>query len=148
MPGYGNFRTGVVDGTDPSPGKIPATANNSSKKSFIERFDLSKANVLKNIAQNNLAANIPAGHMPVSILVSSTVSLGTSTLAFGPSGAPASWGAAKAYGTTPDAVVEYLLTSKRGEIQAAGTDLLMTIGGANLPGAGIIVVEVVTNSTN
>lgn len=148
MPGYGNYRTGVSDGTLPAPAKAPGSVNNSSKKSFIEIFDLSKANVLKNIAQNNLCCNVPAGHVPVSILVSSSVSLTTTTLSFGPAASPASWGAAKAYGTTPDVVAEYLLTTKRGQIQSAGTDLLMTIGAANLPGAGFIVVEVVTNSTN
>lgn len=147
MPGYGNFRTGVVDGTDPSPGKIPGAFNNGSKKTFVERFDLSKANVLKNIAQNNLVANIPAGHAPLSIKVSSSVSLTTSTLAFGTVASPASWGPAKAYGVTPDVVTEYLLTTKRAELQANGTDILMTIGAANFPGAGTIIVEIETVTT-
>jgi hypothetical protein len=147
MPGYGNYRTGVVDGTDPSPGKIPGAFNNGSKKTFVERFDLSKANVLKNIGQNNLVANIPAGHAILSIKVSSTVSLTTSTLAFGTAASAALYGTAKVYGTTADVVLEYLLTSKRGELLTAGTDVLMTAAAANLPGAGIIVVEIETVTT-
>lgn len=147
MPGYGNYRTGVVDGTDPSPGKIPGAFNNGSKKTFIEKFDLSKANVLKNIGQNNLCCNLPAGHAPMSIKVSSSVSLTTSTLSFGSASSPALLGAAKVYGVTPDVVTEYLPTTKRSELQATGTDVLMTIGAANLPGAGIIIVEVETVTT-
>lgn len=149
MPGYGNYRTGVVDGTDPSPKKIPGAFNGGNVASFIERFDLAQANVLKNIGQNNLVAAIPADHAITSIKVSSSVSLTTSQLKFGTAADDDLFGTAKAYGTTADAVVEYLLTSQRGVLLtgAPDTEVLMGIATANLPGAGIIVVEIETVTT-
>jgi hypothetical protein len=149
MPGYGSFRTGVNDGTDPSPKKIPGAVNGGNVCKFVERFDLSLANVLKNIGQNNLVAEIPEGHAITSIKVSSTVSLTTSTLSFGTAASAALFAAAKVYGTTPEAVIEYLATSQRGVLltTAPETPILMTIAAANLPGAGIIVVEIETATT-
>lgn len=149
MPGYGSYRTGVVDGTDPSPKKIPGAFNGGDKKTFVERFDLSLAAVLKNIGQNNLVASIPKDHAILSIKVSSTVSLTTSQLKFGTAADDDLYGTAKAYGTTADAVVEYLLTSQRGVLLTGDpdTDVLMGITTANLPGAGIIVVEIETVTT-
>jgi|LakMenE18May11ns_1017448.scaffolds.fasta_scaffold9959624_51 hypothetical protein len=146
MPGYGSYRTGVNDGTDPSPKKVPGAVNGGNKCSFVERFDLSQANVLKNIGQNNLVAEIPEGHAPLSIKVSSSVSLTTAQLSFGTPAAPAFFGALKAYGTTAEAIVEYLPVARRGVLLTTEpiTELLMTIAAANLPTTGTIVVEVET----
>lgn len=149
MPGYGNYRTGVNDGTDPSPGKIPGAFNGGNVCKFVERFDLSQANVLKAIAADNLVAEIPHDHALLSIKVSSTVSLATSTLSFGTAASPTLYGAAKAYGTTPDAVVEYLPTLRRGVLLTTEpeTRILMTNGALLLPSTGIIVVEIETVTT-
>lgn len=147
MPGYGSYRTGVIDGTDPSPKKIPGHVNGGNACKFIEKFDLSQSNVLKNAGQNNVVCDIPENHAPLSIKVSSSVDLTTSQLKFGTVADDDLFGTAKAYGTTPNAVVEYLLTSQRGNILSEGARLLMGITTANLPGAGIIVVEVETVTT-
>lgn len=147
MPGYGNYRTGVVDGTDPSPGKIPGAFNNGSKKVFVEKFDLSKANVLKTAGAGNYVAKIPEGHAIMSIKVSSSVSLTTSTLSFGSATVETAVTPAKAYGTTAEAVIEYVTTAQRAALRSTGIDLYMFGQVATLPGVGIIVVEIETVTT-
>jgi hypothetical protein len=149
MPGYGSYRTGVNDGTDPSLKKIPGAVNGGNTCKFVERFDLSLANVLKNIGQNNLVAEIPDGHAIMSIKVSSSVSLTTSQLSFGTAASSAFFGALKAYGTTAEVIVEYLPVARRGVLLTTEpeTAVLMTIGAANLPATGTIVVEIETVTT-
>lgn len=147
MPGYGSYRTGVIDGTDPSPKKIPGHVNGGNVCKFVERFDLSLSNVLKNAGQNDVVCSIPENHAVLSIKVSSSVSLTTSQLKFGTAADDDFFGTAKAYGTTAEAVVEYLLTAQRGAILSEATQLLMGITTANLPSSGIIVVEVETVTT-
>lgn len=144
--GYGTYRTGVLDGTKPTPDKIAGAVNGSMRRSFTEIYDLSKANVDKVSGTTNVVADIPAGHAIQAIHVRSTVSLTTSTLAFGVAGTPAKYGAAAAYGVTPEASKDYLNTSKKGTMLAAGERLIMTSGAADLPAVGIVVVEVVTSA--
>jgi hypothetical protein len=140
--GYGTNRTGAIDKTLPTPKRIPPAMNNGAMRMFSERFDLSLANVKKVVADNNVICDLPAGFVPSSIRVSSTVSLTTSTLAFGITGTTGKYGTAAAYGTTPEVVKEYLLTSRRGVALTADERLIMTVAVADLPGTGTIVVEV------
>jgi hypothetical protein len=143
--GYGNFRSGSsADGTIVGAKKIPGAINGAKKRVFVEKFDLSKATVAKVVADKLLVANIPAGHAILSINVRSTVSLTTSTLAFGDGTTANKFGTAAVYGTTPEVDKEYLKTSEKGEPLAADTNLWATIAVADLPGAGIVVVEVET----
>jgi hypothetical protein len=144
--GYGNIRTGVIDGTLPTPLKIPGALNDGPTRAFVEIFDLSKTNVDKVAGTNNICFDIPDGHAPMAIIVRSTVSLTTSQLAFGITGTVAKFGTAKAYGTTPELAVEYLLTSMKG-VQVVGNQrVIMTCTVADLPGAGIICVEMRTSA--
>lgn len=144
--GYGNIRTGVIDGTLPTPLKIAGALNGGQRRSFTEIFDLSKSNVDKVAGTNNVVCDIPVGHALQTILVRSTVSLTTSQLSFGIAGSAALYGAAKAYGTTAEAAIEYLLTAKKGVPLSAAQRLIMTTTVADLPGAGIICVEVTTSA--
>lgn len=142
--GYGNYRTGASDGTLPTPKKIPGVVEGSPNRSFTEVFDLSKSNVDKTSGTKNLVARIPEGHILLAIKVRSTVSLGTSTLAFGDGTTADRFGSAAAYGTTPEAQVDYLKTAQKGEILSAPVNIWMTSGTANLPSSGRVVVEIVT----
>lgn len=144
--GYGNYRTGASDGTQPSPSKIPGQVEGGPRRSFTEIFDLSKTNVSKTAGQSNLVARVPAGHAMQSILVRSTVSLTTSTLAFGTASDPDAFGVAAAYGTTAEVEKEYLLTAKKGVILDEHTDIFMTSGTANLPATGIVVADIITSA--
>jgi hypothetical protein len=127
-------------------GLMPAPQNGGRKETFIERFDLADAAVQRLINDDNLVCDLPEGVAILSIKVSSTVSLTTSQLRFGTKSSPALYGAAKAYGTTAEAVIEYLNTAQRGVPLAARVRLFMGILSANLPSSGIIVVEVETSA--
>lgn len=142
--GYGNYRTGSIDGSLPTPTKQPGAINDGTRRVFLEIFDLSKANVDKVAGTSNVVADVPAGHAILAIWVRSTVSLTTSQLAFGIAGTAAKFGAAAAYGTTPEASKDYLLASQKGVILPAAQRIIMTDTVADLPGTGTIVVEVIT----
>lgn len=127
-------------------GLMPAPLNGGRKETFIERFDLADAAVQRLINDDNLVCELPEGVAITSIKVSSTVSLTTSQLRFGTKASAALYGAAKAYGTTAEAVVEYLNTAQRGVPLPARVRLFMGILSANLPISGTIVVEVETSA--
>lgn len=142
--GYGNFRTGASDGTLPVPARIPGPVNGGKQDQYVEKFDLSKANVQKVATNRNLVAKIPAGHRLLSIKVRSSVSLTTSQLSFGDGTTADKFGAAAAYGTTAGATIEYLKVAELGEPLAAETAIWMSITTADLPGAGIVAVIIET----
>jgi hypothetical protein len=144
--GYGNIRTGVIDGTLPTPLKLAGAHNNAPVRSFTEIFDLSKTNVDKVAGTSNVIADIPDGHAIQSIIVRSTVSLTTTQLSFGSATSLAAIGAAKAYGTTPELSVEYLNTSYKGRQLTAVSRIFMTATVADLPSTGTIVVEIRTSA--
>lgn len=127
-------------------GLMPAPQNGGRKEVFIERFDLADAATLKTTSDDNLVCDLPEGVAILSIKVSSTVSLTTSQLRFGTKASPALYGAAKAYGTTAEAVVEYLNTSVRGVPLTAAARVFMGITTTNLPSSGTIVVEIETSA--
>lgn len=143
---YDLYRTGAVDGTEPTPTKIPGAVNGGERRSFTARFDL--ADSASNFAsgQKCFCSTIPQGHALQAIRVRSTVSLTTSTLKFGTAASDALYGSAAAYGTTPDVEKEYLLTAQKGLILGADANILMTIGTANLPASGTVVVEIITSA--
>lgn len=144
--GFGNFRTGASDGTLPVPVRIPGAVNGGRVASFLEKFDLSKSNVQKVATNRNLVVEVPVGHRLLSIKVRSSVSLTTSQLKFGDGTDDDAFGVAAAYGTTAEAEKEYLLVAKKGEPLAADTKIWMTHTTADLPAAGIVVVEVITSA--
>ncbi|MCP3730436.1 hypothetical protein M9978_08340 [Sphingomonas sp. MG17] len=144
--GYGNNRTGASDGTLPVPVKIPGAVNGGRVASFYEKFDLSKANVQKVATNRNLVGEVPVGHRLLSIKVRSSVSLTTSQLKFGDGSDDDKFGVAAAYGTTAEVEKEYLLVAQQGEPLTADTKIWMTHTTADLPGAGLVTVEVRTSA--
>lgn len=139
--GNGNLR--ALTGAAVS-GMLSAAQNGGRVKNYIEIFDLSLASVAKAINDDNLCFDIPGGEVPLSLNVQSSVSLTTSQLRFGTKAVPDSLGAAAAYGTTANALIEYLRATVRGRPLTARTRVFMSILSANLPSSGIIVVEMET----
>lgn len=142
--GYGSFRSGIVDGTAPTPGKLPAAINGGNVCLFAEVFDLSLAAVEKVVGTKNFVARKPKGHALISIEVISTVSLTTSQLSFGIIGATTKYGAAKAYGTTAKARVLWDEPSLLDTIPEVDEDIWMYGLTTDLPGAGKIAVQMLT----
>ena len=94
----------------------------------------------------DLIARLPPGSRIKQIDVISSVSLTTSTLAFGIAGTAAKFGAAKAYGVVPDTIVSWATASAQaGVMSNLPVDVLMTIGVAALPtgATNIMVVDII-----
>lgn len=141
--GIGTIRNASGAG---SAGQIPAAQNGGRKETFVEIFDLASADFEGANGDDNLVARIPAGSAITGINVRSSVSLTTSQLSFGTKADADVFGTAKAYGTTANAKVDYLLAAQAGVPLAADTLVYMSVGTANLPGAGTVVVEIETSS--
>ncbi len=141
--GFGTLRTAAALG---AAGLMAASQDGGRVKTYIEIFDLADADIAKTAGDFNLCFDIPEGEAPLSLTVASSVSLTTSQLKFGSEADDDLLGAAKAYGTTANAVVEYLLASKMGVPLEERTRLLMGITSANLPSTGIVVVKLETSA--
>lgn len=141
--GFGTLRNAAGLGAS---GLMHAAQNGGVKKTYIEIFDLADADIAKNSGDFDLCFEIPEGEAPLSLKVQSSVSLTTSQLKFGTLADDDLLGTAKAYGTTANAVVEYLLAAVKGVPLAARTKVYMGITTANLPGTGIVVVELETSA--
>lgn len=141
--GFGTLRTAAAVGAS---GLIHASQNGGVKKSYIEIFDLADADIDKNSGDFNLCFDIPEGEAPLSLTVMSSVSLTTSQLKFGTIADDDLLGTAKAYGTTANVAVEYLLATMKGKPLDARTRVYMGITTANLPATGTVVVELETSA--
>jgi hypothetical protein len=141
--GFGTLRTAAALG---ALGLMHASQNGGCKKAYVEIFDLADADMAKANGDFNLCFEIPEGEAPLSLKVQSTVSLGTSQLKFGTIDNDDLMATSKAYGTTAEAVVEYLLASVKGVPLTERTRVYMGITAANLPSTGKIVVELETSA--
>lgn len=146
MAGYGTYREPVIGSGAANAGLLPGAINGGRRVSFTEIFNLADSAVLKTAGTANVVARIPAGHVLQSITVRSTVSLGSSTLAFGTADNDDAFGTAAAYGTTAEVTKEYLLTAQKGVALEEETEVLMTAASANLPSSGTVVVEIVASA--
>jgi len=86
-----------------------------------------------------LLARIPNGYLPLAIMLVSSVTLGTSTIAIGNATTPAKYKAAATF-TTPDVPTLFMLTSAADDAPlTVDEEVLMTVAVAALPGAGTFV---------
>lgn len=141
--GHGTLRTAAAIG---ALGLMAAAQNGGRKKTYIEIFDLADADFDGVSGDFNLCFDIPEGEAPLSLKVQSSVSLTTAQLKFGTLADDDLLGTAKAYGTTANAVVEYLLATMKGKPLAAKTRIYMGITTANMPASGTVVVELETSA--
>lgn len=141
--GFGTLRTAAAVG---ALGLMAAAQNGGRKKTYIEIFDLADADFEGANGDFNLCFDIPEGEAPLSLKAQSSVSLTTSQLKFGTTADDDLLGPAKAYGTTANAVVEYLPATMKGKPLAARTRVYMGITTANMPASGILVVELETSA--
>lgn len=146
--GYAAEVRTVIDGTDPL-AKVNGAVGGGAQRVFRGTLDLSLSTVKKVVNDINYIARIPVGHVVTAIEVVSSVSLTTSQLAFGVAGSTAKYGAAKAYGTTVDALVTWAkATAIDDDPSVAPQDIFATVTVADLPASGIVTVLVYTISVN
>lgn len=129
--------------------QVEGTVHNAKARQFRAVLDLANADVKGASGDTNLITRLPVGVVVDHIRVVSSVSLTTSTLAFGTAASASKYGAAAAYGTTPNAAQDYFAaTVMDDEPLTATEDVVMTIGTANLPSSGIVIVDVFVTARN
>jgi hypothetical protein len=94
-------------------------------------------NLTAQTTSDTLAMRLPAGLRPIALRLDPSVTLGSSTLSFGPSGTLAKYRAAATL-TAPSLSALPLAASAK---LATPEDIIGTIAAATLPGSGTLVVE-------
>jgi len=139
--GYSAQLVGVLDGSAVPAIKADGRVYNARPRIFRAVFDLASANVAKNNGDSNVICVLPEGYAFRSLSFTSSVSLGTSTISVGIAGATAKYKAAAVF-TAVDTPTGYALASAKAQAPlAAKEEVIFTIGAANLPGAGTLVIE-------
>jgi hypothetical protein len=141
--GYSAEATGVLDGTTNPAGKFDGRVVNAKLRASRATLDLSLAAVAKNSGDTNVLFRLPRGARPQKFAVNSSVSLGTATISIG-NGSDAVKYKAAAVHTTTDSPISYMKAGAQDDAPLTDyEDVLLTIGTAALPGAGILVIECV-----
>lgn len=139
--GYGNLNAGVYDGTVLPAKKADGIRVGAKVRTYREIFDLASATVARNVGDTNLICRRPkaSAFRAGSIIVTAT--LGSSTLAIGSAAVPAKYAAAATY-TVVDTPTGFGKGAARAEDPLADyEDVFFTVGAANLPNAGLIIVD-------
>lgn len=139
--GYSRELVGVRDGSRVPPDKADGRVYHARSRTIRATFDLALASVAKANGDNNVLGVIPKGHRFAGARVTSSVTLGASTVAIGTAASPELYKAAGTF-TTPDTPTTFAKASAlAADPLSTDTEIVMTIGAANLPGAGTVVVE-------
>lgn len=142
---YGTNTTSIISSVPSDGTKLDAQIGDKVRCA-TETITLSAAINSDGTSAQIYFARIPSGSRFLKVEVSSTVSLGTSTLAV--TDGTTTWAPAKAYGTTADAVVAYADADYVGDEFTAETDLYFTVGTAALPSSGEVKAAVYYTTPN
>lgn len=143
--GYAMELIGVLDGTLSPPAKADGRKQGGTLRCYQYTLDLAAATTAKNIGDTNLLARLPRGERFLSGMLNPSVGLGAAaTIAIGIAGTPAKYRAAAIQNTAEARESFGLSTALDDEPLLASEDVIMTIGVAALPGAGIITGHILT----
>src|SRR5262245_27706517 len=119
-------------------GNLPDIADCSGR---LKRFG-SKPITLASQTNGDFIAlmDLPPGFMPAFWMITSDTSLGSSTLAIGIAGTTAKYRAAATF-TATDTPTPFGKAAAMGVKLAAKESIIATIGGANLPASGTMIIE-------
>lgn len=140
--GYAAEQVGVLDGTKNPASLADGRVVDGRILMYQATFDMSKATVAKNSGDTNVCFVIPGDCKPVlGWLIASATMGATATIAVGnDAGAPAKYRAAAVF-TAPDVPTPFMLSSASDDDPLANPEtVIITIGAAALPGAGILQV--------
>jgi hypothetical protein len=143
--GYSAETLGVLDGTLNPAAKTDGRLEGARMRSYRAVLDLSQATVAKNNGDTNVLCRLPRGQRVIKGIITSSVSLATATVAIGNAGTPGKYRAAAVFTATDTPTAFGVATSLDDAPLTAFEDVIMTIGTAALPGAGIVVIELLTS---
>jgi hypothetical protein len=143
--GFAAEVVGVLDATLNPAGKLDARVSGGRVRRRRAVLDLSLATVAKNSGDTNLLCRIPRGEAFAFGIVNADATMGaTATIAIGNATTAGKYRAAAIF----TAAAPTLFGPAGVEDDAPLTDyedVIMTIAAANLPGAGILVIDIFTS---
>lgn len=132
-----SFKTAIAAAIDN--GRLPDVREIAGRlKEFRTRIDLA-AQAVVGVGEFIELFDLPAGFVPHYGLLASSVTLATSTAAIGIAGTPGKYRAAAVF-TTPDAPVLFGVVANLQRVTLQRERILLTVGTAALPAAGILNV--------
>jgi hypothetical protein len=139
--GYALEQVGVLDGTKNPPALADGRVVGGRMLLFQATFDLSKTTVAKNNGDNNVCFVCPGDCHPVAFMFLASATMGAAaTIAVGNATTPAKYKGAATF-TTPDTPTWFMLSSAADDPPLSDPEtVIMTIGAAALPGAGILQI--------
>lgn len=139
--GYSKELVGVRDGSAVPALKADGRKVHSRRRETLATFDLSQATVAKNSGDTNVIGVLPKGHRFAGVRITSSVSLGSSTIAIGYAGAPAAFRAAAAFTAVETPTSVALTSAITADPFDSDTEIFFTVGAAALPSSGLLVME-------
>lgn len=139
--GYSKELVGVRDGSVVPGLKSDGRVVHSRHRVVRATFDLSQSSVARASGDTNVIGVIPKGHRFAGVRITSSVTLGSSTIAIGTAAAAAAYKAAGTF-TAADTPTSFgLAAALAADPSDNDTEVLLTVGAATLPSSGILVVD-------
>jgi hypothetical protein len=143
--GFAAELVGVLDGTLNPASKSDARVTGGRVRCHRATLDLALAAVAKNNGDTNVIARIPRGQAVMFGILNPSVGLGgAATVAIGNATTAGKYRAAAIQNTAEAKEIFGLSTAMDDPPLTDYEDVLMTIGAANLPGAGVIEILLFT----
>lgn len=139
--GYSKEMVGVRDGSVVPALKADGRKVHSRRRETIATFDLSQSTVAKASGDTNVIGVIPKGHRFAGIRITSSVSLGSSTIAIGYAGAPGAYRAAATFTAVETPTTVALTAAITADPVENDVEVFFTVGAATLPSSGLLVIE-------
>ncbi|GAA0749548.1 hypothetical protein [Sphingomonas trueperi] len=139
--GYSKELVGVRDGSVVPALKADGRKVLSRRRETLATFDLSQSTVAKASGDTNVIGVLPKGHRFAGVRITSSVSLGTATIAIGYAGAPAAYRAAAVFTAVETPTTAAPTAALTADPVDSDTEIFFTVGTAALPSSGILVME-------
>ena len=134
---------GVLDGSVLPSSKADGRKNNAPVRAFVATFDLSLASVKKAFAtpDTNVCFRVPKGYQFLYGIINASVTMGANaTIAIGTAASAAKYRAAAIF-TAAAPTLFGTSTAADDDPLSADEDVIFTIGVADLPGSGILLIQ-------
>ena len=142
--GFAAELVGVLDGTLTTPGKSDGRVQGGNMRAFCATLDMALAAVAKASGDTNVLARIPAGYKPLYLVLTASATMGAAaTLALGNATTAGKYRAAAVFTAVDTPTITMLSSAADDAPLTASEDVLLTIGTAALPGAGVLNVVIV-----
>lgn len=143
--GYSKELEGVADGSLNPAALLDGRLQGGRVRGYIATFDMSRAAVKKTNGDKNHCFTLPKGEKPFMLGTSGNVTMGAAaTIAIGNAATPGKYRAAAIHTATTGLALSMLPTALDDDPLADDEDVQITIGAADLPGAGIFQVLILT----